>query len=62
MGALVGLDLEGPSPQRHEPQHPDPDYGPATYLPAQPYTNKLLADLEEICDWQAEQVRAWLRL
>jgi sugar phosphate isomerase/epimerase len=32
-----------------------PEFGPPTYLPTQPYTQAPLANLEEICDWQAQR-------
>ena len=32
-----------------------PEFGPPTYLPTHPYTQAPLANLEEICDWQAKR-------
>jgi hypothetical protein len=32
-----------------------PEFGPPTYLPAHPYTQVPLVNLEEICDWQAQR-------
>jgi hypothetical protein len=39
-----------------------PEFGPAGYLHALPYTRQPVADLAEICDWQAErQARQFAR-
>ncbi|MCC6125487.1 MAG: sugar phosphate isomerase/epimerase [Pirellulales bacterium] len=34
-----------------------PEYGPPPYMPTLPYTAMPVADLEEICNWQAERIR-----
>jgi sugar phosphate isomerase/epimerase len=34
-----------------------PEYGPPPYLPTLPYTGMPVADLESICNWQAERIR-----
>lgn len=32
-----------------------PEFGPPTYLPTQPFTQTPIANLEEICNWQAQR-------
>ncbi len=34
-----------------------PEYGPAPYLPALPYTQQPVADVWDICKWQMERLR-----
>lgn len=38
-----------------------PEFGPPGYLHTLPYTNQPVADLEEICNWQAERMRTLFR-
>jgi hypothetical protein len=35
-----------------------PEFGPAPYLHTQPYTGVPVADLTDICDWQARRQAA----